>query len=89
MVEEPVYTKETLLELSNQKELEIIDKIVSTISRKIIEKANEGKKMVYWNDNWYYLTEEMKDKIIIKLKDKYNNMKVKYDHPYIVADWSL
>jgi hypothetical protein len=85
------YSKEILLSITKEKEIEIINNLVLIITKNIINEANEGHRNYYWEDKKYYLNKIVLEMLLIKLSDKLPNVKITNEYfksLRLIFDWN-
>jgi hypothetical protein len=89
--ENELYSKETLLTITKEKEIEIINNLVLIITKNIIKEANQGHRNYYWEDKKYYLNRPVLEMLLIKLNDKLPNVKITNEYSRslrLIFDWN-
>jgi hypothetical protein len=85
------YSKDILLTITKEKEIEIINNLVLIITKNIINEANQGHRNYYWEDKKYYLNKDVLEILLIKLSDKLPNVKITneyYKSLRLIFDWN-
>lgn len=85
------YSKEILLSITKEKEIEIINIIALIITKNIINEANNGHRIYYWEDKQYYLNKNVLEMLLIKLSDKLPNVKITNEYSRslrLIFDWN-
>ena len=85
------YSKDILLTITKEKEIEIINNLVLIITKNIINEANQGHRNYYWEDKKYYLNKDVLEMLLIKLSDKLPNVKITneyYRSLRLIFDWN-
>jgi hypothetical protein len=85
------YSKDILLTITKEKEIEIINNLVLIITKNIINEANQGHRNYYWGDKKYYLNKDVLEMLLIKLSDKLPNVKITneyYKSLRLIFDWN-
>lgn len=85
------YSKDILLSITKEKEIEIINTIALIITKNIIKEANDGRRIYYWEDKQYYLNKIVLEMLINKLNDKLPNVKITNEYSRflrLIFDWN-
>jgi hypothetical protein len=85
------YSKDILLSITKEKEIEIINNIVLIITKNIITEANRGHRIYYWEDKQYYLNRIVLEMLITKLNEKLPNVKITNEYSRslrLIFDWN-
>jgi hypothetical protein len=85
------YSKDILLSITKEKEIEIINIIALIITKNIINEANNGHRIYYWEDKQYYLNKNVLEMLLIKLSDKLPNVKITNEYSRslrLIFDWN-
>jgi hypothetical protein len=85
------YSKDILLSITKEKEIEIINNIVLIITKNIITEANRGHRNYYWEDKQYYLNRIVLEMLITKLNEKLPNVKITNEYSRslrLIFDWN-
>ena len=85
------YSKDILLTITKEKEIEIINTIALIITKNIIKEANNGHRIYYWEDKQYYLNRIVLEMLITKLNEKLPNVKITNEYSRslrLIFDWN-
>jgi hypothetical protein len=89
--ENELYSKETLLSITKEKEVEIINNLALIITKNIINEANQGRRNYWWEDKKYYLNKNVLEMLLTKLNEKLPNVKIsnEYSRSFrLIFDWN-
>jgi len=85
------YTKEILMNMTEKKEIELINKLSLTIMDNILLEVNQGNKYYYWYDNDNQLDKNRIQKILIILQEMLEDVNIKSEYTnykYVIKiDW--
>jgi hypothetical protein len=89
--ENELYSKETLLSITKEKEVEIINNLALIITKNIINEANQGRRNYWWEDKKYYLNKNVLEMLLTKLNEKLPNVKISNEYSRslrLIFDWN-